>query len=135
MSPAKFHRQKSNPNHEFRGSVELITPPPTDIEFVVEDRVDRLPYCELAQVDYYHNPDPALNDTRTPDLLMLIFQAQVVGIFGWGLEVLANPLSEGRVKRIHAEEHPGALMVETPWVSEILILRKNEPFPAKLRVI
>jgi hypothetical protein len=52
----------------------------------------------------------------------------------WGLplrrlELLLDPLMNGRVKRVHGEKFPGTPMIEEPWVSEIKIIPRYEAIP------
>jgi len=62
-------------------------------------------------------------------LLILVFETRLVSLFGWRLELLLDPLMNGRVKRVHAEKFPGTPMIEEPWVSEIKIIPRYEAIP------
>ena len=39
--------------------------------------------------------------------------------------MLVGPLVSGRVARVHAEKHLGALILEEAWVSEIYVLLRD----------
>jgi hypothetical protein len=51
----------------------------------------------------------------------LFYPSAMVVLKGWRLENLVGPLASGRVARIHAEKHLGALMLGEAWVSEVLV--------------
>ena len=55
-------------------------------------------------------------------MLVLVFETRVALLFGWRLELMLDPLMQGRVKRVHAEKYLGTLMIGEPWVSEIVIV-------------
>ena len=99
------------------------------IEFITANRLWGLP---LRRLDYFilgDNPDQAGKKTSPTDLLILVFETRLVSLFGWRLELLLDPLMNGRVKRVHAEKFPGTPMIEEPWVSEIKIIPRYEAIP------
>jgi hypothetical protein len=50
-----------------------------------------------------------------------------VTLKGWRLELMLGPLVNGRIARVHAEKHLGALIIEEPWVSEICVTPFDNP--------
>jgi hypothetical protein len=72
-------------------------------------------------------PNKTEKKTSPPDLLVLVFQTRIVCLFGWRLELILDPLMQGRVKRVHAEKYLGTLMIGEPWVSEVRIMTEIIP--------
>lgn len=125
MNPEKTQHKHS---HEFAGCVEIIPARPTVIEFVTAKHLWGIP---IRQMDYFVVGDNPLSDgkkTSPTDLLILVFETRIVFIFGWRLELMVDPLMQGRVKRVHAEKFLGTLMIEEPWVSEIKVIPRYEGF-------
>ena len=54
-------------------------------------------------------------------MLILVFETRKVFLYGWRLELMLDPLMQGRVKRVHAEKYLGTLVIGEPWVSEIKV--------------
>lgn len=127
MKPEKPHaKQSSAETPHFRGSVELVPPHPIVIEFITAKHLWGLP---LRQLEYFvlgNNPGQNGKKTLPTDLLVLVFKDRVVFLFGWRLEFMLDPLMQGRVKRVHAEEFLGTLMIDEPWVSDIKIFPRYE---------
>lgn len=125
MKSGKSHSQSNRPpldKPQFAGSVEIIPSRPAFIEFITTKHLWGIP---LRQLDYFilgYNPESDGKKTSPPDLLMLFFQTRLVCLFGWRLELMLDPLMQGRVKRVHAEKFLGTLMIGEPWVSEIVIV-------------
>ena len=116
----------------FAGSVELISPPPDFIEFIAAHRLWAFPIRRLNRFTLAENPASPRHRTRPPHQLTLVYTDARVVLRGWRLELLVGPLVGGRVARIHAEKHLGALVIEEAWVSEIQVhpLEKSSPAPA-----
>ena len=112
----------------FGGSVELVPSRPTVIEFITAKHLWGLPLNQLEYFILGNNPEQDGKKTSPTDLLMLVFETRVICLFGWRLELMLDPLMQGRIKRIHAEKHLGTLIIGEPWVSEIVIF----PRPADL---
>ena len=120
------HQSQTRHGREFRGCVELIPPCPTFIEFVTANRLWGIP---IRQLDYFilgDNPEPDGSKTSPPDMLALVFATRIVLLFGWRLELMLGPLISGRVARVHAEKHLGALMIGEAWVSEIKTIPRHD---------
>jgi len=124
--------EKSHPESDksqFAGCVELIPARPTFIEFVTAQRLWGIPIRQLECFVLSHNPQSDGKKTSPTDLLILVFETRLVFLFGWRLELMLDPLMQGRVKRVHAERHLGALMIGEPWVSEIKIIPRYATIP------
>ena len=125
MNPEKTqHKHK----YEFAGCVEIIPARPTVIEFITAKHLWGIP---IRQLDYFVLGENPLSDgkkTSPTDLFILVFETRIIFIFGWRLELMVDPLMQGRVKRIHAEKFLGTLMIEEPWVSEIKVIPRYEGF-------
>jgi hypothetical protein len=119
MKSEKSHSESDKPH--FAGCVELIPARPTFIEFVTAQRLWGIPIRQLECFILSHNPESDGKKTSPTDLLVLVFETRLVFLFGWRLEQMLDPLMQGRVKRVHAEKHLGALMIGEPWVSEIVV--------------
>jgi hypothetical protein len=132
MNAEKTARHKTK--RPFAGCVELIPPPPKLIEFIDACRIWGFPIKQLAHFVLDDNPEHNGKTTLPPQQLMLVYPDALVILHGWRLELLAGPLIEGRVARIHAEKHPGTLMVEEAWVSEIQVVSSRNPNPAEGRL-
>jgi hypothetical protein len=120
MKSEKSHSESDKPH--FAGCVELIPLRPTFIEFITARGLWGIP---IRQLDFFilgDNPEMDGKKTSPTDLLILAFETRLVFLFGWRLELMLDPLMQGRVKRVHAEKHLGALMIGEPWVSEIKII-------------
>jgi hypothetical protein len=113
---------------QFAGCVELIPVRPAFIEFISHKRIWGMPIRQLEFFSLCNNPDSDGKKTSPTDMLVLVFETRIVSLFGWRLELLLDPLMEGRVKRVHAEKYPGTLMIGESWVSEIVII----PRPANM---
>ena len=128
MKSEKPHSSSDRPspyNPEFNGSVEIIPASPTFIEFISHRRLWGIPFRQLEFLSLCNNPDSDGRKTSPTDMLGLVFKSRVALLFGWRLELLLDPLMQGRVKRIHAEKHLGALVLEEAWVSEIRVLLRD----------
>lgn len=127
MKSEKPHaKQSSAETSHFSSSVELVPPRPAVIEFITAKHLWGLP---LRQLEYFvlgNNPGQNGKKTLPTDLLVLVFKDRVVFLFGWRLEFMLDPLMQGRVKRVHAEEFLGTLMIDEPWVSDIKIFPRYE---------
>jgi len=129
MKSEKSHSQSNRPspyNPEFKGSVEIIPASHSFIELISNRRLWGFPFRQLEFVSLCNNPDFNSRKTSPTDMLVLIFRTRVAMLFGWRLELILDPLMQGRIKRIHAEEHLGTLVIGEPWVSEIVIVPRPE---------
>jgi hypothetical protein len=117
MNSEKTQHHKAKKH--FAGCVELIPPQPLCIEFIDTHRSWGFPITHLAELVLEENPDHRDRKTLPPEQIVLRYRRSKVVLKGWRLELLAGPLIAGRVARIHAEKHLGALMLEEAWVSEI----------------
>jgi len=127
MNSEKSHHHKHK--REFSGSVEIVPPQPKFIEFITPNHLASIP---IRQLDYFilsQNPDQQIKKTLPPDSLLLVFATRLVVLYGWRLESLLDPLTQGRVKRIHAEKYLGTLMIGQPWVTEISIIPRDKNVP------
>jgi hypothetical protein len=126
MKSEKPHAKSSAERAHFGGSVELVPPRPVVIEFITTKHLWGLP---LSQLEYFFlgtNPGQNGKKTLPTDLLVLVFKSRVVFLFGWRLEFMLDPLTQGRVKRVHAEQFLGTLIIDEPWVSDIKIFPRYE---------
>ena len=122
MKSEKSHGQSSRPSPDkpqFNGSVEIIPLCPTFIEFITTHRLWGLRQDQLEYFILGENPEQDGTANSPTDMLMLAFETQIICLFGWRLELMLDPLMQGRVKRVHAEEYLGTLIVGEPWVSKI----------------
>ena len=115
----KLHHLSHKP---FAGSVELIPPQPEFVEFIDSHRLWGFPIKQLACFVLVGNPEHQGKRTLPPDRLILVYPAGMVILKGWRLELMAGPLVAGRIARVHAEKHLGALIIDEPWVSEIHVI-------------
>jgi hypothetical protein len=113
----------------FAGCVDLIPASPTCIEFVTARRLWGIPLRQLESFSLGGNPEADGKKTSPTDLLVLVFATRLVFLFGWRLELMLDPLMQGRVRRIHAEKFLGTLMIGEPWVSEIVIAPRFTTVP------
>jgi hypothetical protein len=129
MTAEKSTHSPNKTKRPFTGCVELNPPQPAFIEFVTSTRLWGVP---IRQLDYFVLGENPLSDgkkTSPTDLLILAFETRIVLLFGWRLELMLDPLMNGRIRRIHAEQHLGTLIIEEPWVSEIKIIPRRESVP------
>jgi hypothetical protein len=127
--PHSESNQSSSDKPQFNGSVEIIPSRPTFIEFVTAHRLLGIP---LNQLDYFtlgSNPFHDGKKNSPTDLLLLVFETRIVCLLGWRLELMLDPLMQGRVKRVHPEKFLGTLMIGEPWVSEVKIIPRYETIP------
>jgi len=122
MNPEKSPCYPGKTKQQFSGCIELIPPRPKLIEFIGSRRtwgfpIDQLTYFALEEIPGNRN-----KPTLPPDRLILAYQLVIVILHGWRLELMVGPLLEGRIARVHAEEHLGTLVLEEAWVSEIRIV-------------
>jgi len=120
---------------QFAGCVAIIPEPSTFIEFITAANWRwGIPIRKLELFILESNPKSDGKKTSSPDLLFLAFETHLVFLFGWRLQLMLEPLMQGRVKRIHAEKYLGTLMIEEPWVSDIAIIpRTSSLMDAALR--
>jgi hypothetical protein len=126
MKSEQPHSESNRPSSDksqFGGSVEIIPPHPTFIEFITAHRLWGLPLNQLEYFTLGNNPEQDGKKTSPTDLLILVFETRIICLLGWRLELMLDPLMQGRVKRVHAEKFLGTLIIGEPWVSEI----KNIP--------
>jgi hypothetical protein len=126
MNPEKPSRSSSPTQRQFAGCVELIPPQPLFIEFVTADSIQGFPIRQLSHFSLESNPDHQDKKTSPPDQLLLFYGTAVVVLRGWRLELMLGPLVGGRIARVHAEKHLGALMLGEAWVSKIYVIRIRE---------
>jgi hypothetical protein len=129
MKSEKSHSQSNRPSSykpEFNGSVEIIPASHTFIEFISHRRLWGIPFRQLEFLSLCNNPDSDGRKTSPTDMLGLVFKSRIALLFGWRLELLLDPLMQGRVKRIHAEKYLGTLIINEPWVSEIVMVPRPE---------
>jgi len=124
MKSERPHAKQSSAH--FGGSVELVPPRPAVIEFITAKHLWGLPLNQLEYFFLGYNPGQNGKKTLPTDLLVLVFKSRVVFLFGWRLEFMLDPLTQGRVKRVHAEKFLGTLMIDEPWVSDIKIFPRYE---------
>jgi hypothetical protein len=123
MKSEKSHHSKHK--REFGGCVELIPTPPDYTEFIDAHRIWCFPISHLTHFVLQENPNSSGQKTLPPDQLVLVYPPATVVLKGWRLELLLGPLVNGRVARVHAEKHLGALILEEAWVSEIRVLLRD----------
>ena len=116
------HKRKSPTPKLFGGSVELIQPQPAFIEFIDARRIWGFPNKQLIHFVLEENPQRCGKPTLPPDRLILVYDTGMVILKGWRLELMLGPLVTGRIARVHAEKHLGALIIEEAWVSEINVV-------------
>jgi hypothetical protein len=123
----KSHHPEADKPH-FAGCVAMIPERATFIEFIIAaNRHWGIPIRKLELFILESNPESGDKKISPPDLLFLAFETHFVFLFGWRLELMIEPLMQGRVKRIHAEKFLGTLMIEEPWVSNIAIIPRTSP--------
>jgi hypothetical protein len=116
------HAQKQR---EFSGCVELIPARPNYTEFIDARRIWAFPINHLTHFLFQENPHCHGRKNLPPDQLILVYSPAIVLLRGWRLELLLPPLMNGRIARIHAEKHLGALILDEAWVSEIQVVPNN----------
>lgn len=122
MKSKHVHRSARQHRREFSGSIEFIPPPPAHIEFIDGEKLYGFPMHQLAHFHLQEHSIHRNDKTQPPDELVLFYPAATVVLKGWRLEKLVDPLAGGRVARIHAEKHLGALMLGEAWVAQVLIV-------------
>jgi hypothetical protein len=120
MKSEKSNSQSHKPH--FAGCVELAPAHTPFIEFIFADQLWVFPLRRLAYLVFGENLERDGKKTSPTDLLALVFENRVVFLYGWRLELLLDPLMQGKIRRIHAEKFLGSLMIGEPWVSEVKIL-------------
>jgi hypothetical protein len=123
MKSEKSHHTKHK--FEFGGCVELIPTPPDYTEFIDAHRIWCFPISHLTHFVLQENPNSNGQKTLPPDQIVLLYPPATVVLKGWRLELLLGPLVNGRVARVHAEKHLGALILGEAWVSEIRVLLRD----------
>lgn len=116
--------KQTHPRHkrEFTGCVELIPPPPVFTEFIDAQRIWAFRIEHLTQLVLQEKSSDQNRKNLPPDELMLFYFPALVVLHGWRLELLLNSLIRGQVRRIHAEKHLGALIIDEAWVAEIHVI-------------
>lgn len=127
MKSEKSHFESDKPH--FSGCVELIPARPAFIEFVTTQRLWGIPFRQLECFILSQNPESDGKKTSPTDLLILVFETRLVFLVGWRLELMLDPLMQGRVKRVHPEKFLGTLMIGEPWVSEIVVVPRFTTIP------
>jgi len=108
---------------QFGGSVQVIPLPPFMTEFIGNGQMRAFPIHALDHFVLETNP-ANLDQKRElpPDQLTLDYATATVVLKGWRLEFMLEPLTCGRLARVHALPGPLAQMtLEEPWVTEIHI--------------
>lgn len=123
MKSEKSHHTKHK--REFGGCVELIPAQPDYTEFIDAHRIWCFPISHLTHFVLQENPNSNGQKTSPPDQIVLVYPPATVVLKGWRLELLLGPLVNGRVARVHAEKHLGALILGEAWVSEIRVLLRD----------
>ena len=114
------------PRREFGGCVELIPARPDYTEFIDSRRIWAFPINYLTHFLFQENPHFNGQKNMPPDQLILVYSQAIVILRGWRLELMLPSLMSGRVARVHAEKHLGALILDEAWVSEIhVVLNDN----------
>jgi hypothetical protein len=126
MNPEKPSRSSNPSQRPFAGCVELIPPQPHFIEFVTADSIWGFPIRQFSHFSLENNPDHQDKKTWPPDQLLLFYGTAVVVLRGWRLELMLGPLAGGRIARVHAEKHLGALILDEAWVSKIYVVSIRE---------
>src|ERR1700694_2779243 len=121
MNPKKSRHSLVKNRREFPGNIEIIPHQPTHIEFIDAEKIYGFPIHQLIHFHLQEHSIHKDDKTLPPDELVLFYPSAMVVLKGWRLENLIGLLASGRVARIHAEKHLGALMIEEAWVSEILV--------------
>ena len=121
MKSKKLHRSPTKYRRDFSGSIEFTPQHPTHIEFIDEEKIYGFPIHQLIRFHLQEYSVHQDDKTLPPDELVLFYPSAMVVLKGWRLENLVGPLASGRVARIHAEKHLGALMLGEAWVSEVLV--------------
>ena len=107
---------------EFGGCVELIPARPDYTEFIDAHRIWVFPIHHLTHFLFQENPHFDGRKNLPPDQLILVYSQAMVIFRGWRLELMLPSLANGRVARVHAEQHLGALILDEAWVSEIHVV-------------
>jgi hypothetical protein len=116
----------NKPRREFGGCVELIPARPDYTEFIDSRRIWAFPISYLTYFLFQENPHFNGQKNLPPDQLILVYSQAKVILRGWRLELMLPPLVSGRVARVHARKHPGSLILDEAWVSEIhVVLNDN----------
>ena len=122
------NKKLHHPSHKpFAGSVELIPPQPEFVEFIDTHRLWGFPIKQLVHFVLAENPEHQAKRTLPPDRLILVYATGLVILKGWRLELMVGALVAGRIARVHAEKHLGALIIGEAWVSEIRVTFLGNP--------
>jgi hypothetical protein len=114
------------PRRESGGCVELIPARPDYTEFIDSRRSWAFPISHLTHFLFQENPHFNGQKNMPPDRLILVYSQAKVVLRGWRLELMLPPLVSGRVVRVHAGKHPGALISDEAWVSEIHVVLNDD---------
>jgi hypothetical protein len=125
MKSKKAQSESNRP--QFTGCVELAPSLPAFIEFVTTEQIWGIPPRQLECFVLSHSPKS--DGKKTPGLLVLAFKTRLAFIFGWQLERMLDPLTQGRIKRIHAGKPRGSRRMGEPWVSEIVVAPRFATIP------
>ena len=123
MKSEKSHPPK--PKREFGGCVELIPARPDYTEFIDARRIWGFPISYLTHFLLQENPHFSGQKTLPPDQLVLVYSNGDCDSPGLAAGIDVGPLVSGRVARVHAEKHLGPLILDEAWVSEILVLLRD----------
>jgi hypothetical protein len=124
MKSEKAPSESNKP--QFVGCVEIVPSLPAFIEFVTANRLWGIAFRHFEFFVLGENPETDGKEASPPDLLVLGFQTRLVVLWGWRLEQLLDLLTQGRVKRVHAQEFPGSLRMGELWVSKIASIPRFE---------
>lgn len=124
----KSERDQSESNRpRFIGCIEIVPSLPAFIEFVGTTEIWGIPPRQLEC--FLLSPSPKSDGKKTTDLLVLAFKTRLVFLLGRQLGGMIDPLTQGRIKRIHAGKPHSSQRTGEPWVSEIFVTPRFATIP------
>ncbi|HEX3718297.1 MAG TPA: hypothetical protein VGJ73_04615 [Verrucomicrobiae bacterium] len=125
MKSEKDQSESNSP--QFIGCIEIVPSLPAFIEFVGTTEIWGIPPRQLEC--FLLSQSPKSDGRKTTDLLVLAFKTRLVFLFGRGLERMLDPLTQGRIKRIHAEKPGDSRRSGEPRVSQIVVTPRFATIP------
>jgi hypothetical protein len=125
MKSEKAQSEANGP--QFIGCIEIVPSLPAFIEFVSAEQIWGIPPKQLEFFILSHSRKS--DGKKATDLLVLVFKTRLVFLFGLRLERMLDPLTQGRIKRIHTEKPGGSRRVGEPKVSQIVVTPRLATIP------
>jgi hypothetical protein len=125
MKSEKAPSESNRP--QFTGCIEIVPSLPAFIEFVSTTEIWGIPPRQLEC--FLLSQSPKSGGEKETDLLVLAFKTRLVFVFGQRLERMLDPLTQGRIKRIHTEKPGGSRRAGEPRVSQIVVTPRLATIP------